>query len=126
MKSFRIVMDHEFLNHRLHVPCSEKHEVIEAFISNCPNESFYMGIAVGTLGRNFHAFHSTRFQNPDEGIGLQRVAVVYQTLRLAEKAIHRINEISRDLFHPFPWCPKIHRHQLRRLPIVVIQQSTEA
>jgi hypothetical protein len=42
--------DHEFHNHRLHVLCSEKHEVIEAFIPNCPNKSFYIGIAIGTLG----------------------------------------------------------------------------
>ena len=80
----------------------EGDEVIQALVPDRLHEPLGVRIAVGTLSRRLHAGNAARSQDRNECLSEQRIPIVDEVLRAAEKPIDGIGEVSRNLLHPLP------------------------
>jgi hypothetical protein len=79
---------------------AEENEVVEALVLDRLHKPFRVRIAVGTFRRDLGADDAPRLQDRGERFREQRVSVVNQVLRSAEKSIDGVGQVTGDLLHP--------------------------
>src|SRR5664279_3820952 len=75
-----VVLD-EFLDQEAQMSLTKNHEVVETLVLDCLHKPLGVRIAIWALRRDLHALHAPSFENRDERLGEQRIAIVDQVLR---------------------------------------------
>ena len=100
MVAFAVVVSHVFANKMSQVGFAKNDEVIETLLANGFYETLSVGVTVRALLWDGDAGDAAAGKEQLPVLGEQRIAVVHQEPRAAEKTICWIAKVAKNLNHP--------------------------